>query len=1181
MPAVHGLYSLLRLAHENLSLGKKTQVSGGSLALNQLFLLGGVARDFARHIVIVVPHSKDVSVWSRFIDSTISSLPGERGIRGVVLPYVTLYGADRFVNPALNRRQRLHALSALLESTETIILVTTLQGLAQTTLTKESFQAATVSLSKGMELDQDSFITGVEDLGYTLAASVAEEGQFSVRGGIVDIFPVNQTLPLRLEWTFDRISSLRLFHAADQRSAKAVEKATIVPAFDALTIRSTLKDDAQRLFNVLLEKNIHPSDRDGMVSQFQLGLKFSGFDMFAPLFRPGAKTATAIDYLDPNALFVFPGSESAVFTRYQEHCANLEVACVRDEENGRPTLSVADHFLPMGHARDLLLRSLRRVEFGNPFSAEGVDLCRIEGRVTVEGAPTVSSQGADIFEKWLEIITALQKNQDASIVILTHYDDRFDRIEKLFKHRSVEIKRDTLVLEKFSLEKLVPGCIYLGCGDVAGHIWLQDPGILVISEEALFGVRPRTQRGASQKLKNYLSSFADLKVGDLVVHVQHGIGRYLGLTSLAIAEIASDFLIVEYAGNDKIYLPVDRLSLLQRYSVGGDGVGPASHPLDRLGGGFEKRKSRVQTAVRDMAEELIKIQARRSVAKGMSFSPPDDTYLQFEAAFPYEETEDQLRALQDTEADLLSGKPMDRLVCGDVGFGKTEVALRAAMRTVLEGHQVLVLVPTTVLCFQHFRTFQERLGPFGVKVAQVNRFVKPAGIKEALHGLEKGTVDILVGTHRLLSHDVKPKRLGLLVVDEEQRFGVSHKERLKTLRSSAHILTLTATPIPRTLHMAMLGLRDISIIATPPQDRMAVKTYIAPFDESLVKEAIHQEVRRGGQVFFVHNRIEDIEEMRIFIASLIPGIEVRVGHGQMPEHRLERVIVDFLEGRFQVLLCTTIIESGIDMPHVNTLIVNRADRFGLAQLYQLRGRVGRSNVQAYAYFLTPPVEQVAEDAKKRLDVLAAHQELGAGFQIASYDLELRGAGHLLGDAQSGHASEVGLELYTDLLDEAIQEMRGERHKERIDTEIRIPVSAMIPGSYIQAEAQRLHLYKRLFGTQSDIEIDSIRQEMLDRFGALPDQCLLLLKVARLKQSLSQIGAIRLSAGKSGFELRFGEVSIAQADRLMRVVAMRSEKYRIAPDNRLILSVSIPERPSFALQDLMLNQLAELIDPLVS
>ena len=491
-----------------------------------------------------------------------------------------------------------------------------------------------------------------------------------------------------------------------------------------------------------------------------------------------------------------------------------------------------------------------------------------------------------------------------------------------------------------------------------------------------------------------------------------------------------------------------------------------------------------------------------------------------------------------------------------------------------------MLVPTTVLCYQHYRTFSERLKQVGVSVGQVNRFVDSASTKRALTGLESGSLDILVGTHRILSGDIKPKKLGLIIVDEEQRFGVTHKEKLKQMRAGADVLTLTATPIPRTLHMAMLGLRDISLIATPPNDRVAIKTYVSRFDETLIKEAIEREVQRGGQVFFVHNRVQDIEEVRTFIKSLVPSIEVRVGHGQMREHQLEQVIVDFIEQKFPVLVCTTIIESGIDMPNVNTLIVNQADRFGLAQLYQLRGRVGRSPQQAFAYFLTSGEERLSEDSKRRLEVIAAHQELGAGFQIASHDLEIRGAGNLLGGEQSGHAAEIGLELYTEMLDEAIAEIRGQVRREKVDTEIKIPISALIPNTYIESENHRLQFYKSLFSAETDEDIQAIRQEVHDRYGLPPPEFQRLLRVARLKRLLRVIGATTLSSSIKGFfELKFGSLSERQIDKIAGIEKKQPKKYRLSPDYKLYVYANVPGRPDTAQQDQMLTDLISLLEPI--
>ena len=1180
MTSVYGYGGLVDAIRSEMASGRRVQVAGISPTLAELVLLRLACdqHENPRPIVLIVPTTKDISVWLNFLSTATlgmhSALPQ---FAGALLPFYSSFGNDRFINHSLARRHRLYALEKLRELQSNVVVVTTLQALGQTTIPSVDLQRACVQLRVGDEIDQDRLISELEDLGYTPAATVTDEGTYSVRGGIIDVFSIQRDEPVRIEFIGDTVSSMRVFNATDQKSRGALENLLVVPTYEAITPASSRKDQAQQLFNTLLEQNVPAADRDGMVGQFQQGLKFNGFDMLAPIFRP-TSVATLATFPE-SVVFLFPQSITACFEAYTSHVAAIDLAYQQDQARQRPVLPPASHFVPAASLTAFLDARARVIEFGNPFASERASFLRTEARFVIPGAPMAQSPGAELFDKWIQLFDEVTRQKDGTVALLAQHEEQCERIVNLLKHRGFKPLVDPDLLLKISRDQLKNGSIHVGRGNLSSHAWFEDKVLLLVPEQALFGTPPRKPKPASQKLQNFLNSFADLKVGDLVVHVQHGIGRYTGLTSLVVAGLASDFLLIEYAGGDKVYLPVDRLSLLQRYNSGTESGG--HHALDKLGGlGWERRKAKAKGAIQDMAAQLLKLHAQRSIATLRPYTLPDDEYLKFEAEFPYDETDDQLRAIHDVESDLGAGKPMDRLVCGDVGFGKTEVALRATMRTVLEGSQVLVLVPTTVLCYQHYRTFKQRLENHGVRVSQVNRFVSAAAIKEATEGLAKGNVDVLIGTHRLLSKDIKPRRLGLLVVDEEQRFGVTHKEKLKEVRAGAHVLTLTATPIPRTLHMAMIGMRDISIIATPPPDRMSIKTYIARFDETLIKEAIEHEVRRGGQVFFVHNRVEDIEEMRLFLKALVPFAEVRVGHGQMPEHQLERVIVDFIEQKFQVLLCTTIIESGIDMPNVNTLLVDHADRFGLAQLYQLKGRVGRSNQQAYAYFLTPAEDRLSDEGRKRLDVLAAHQELGAGFQIASHDLELRGAGNLLGGEQSGHASAVGLELYTEMLEDAIHSLRGEPVQERLDTEIKLPLSAFIAPAYVPAESQRLQLYKRLFASESDGELRALRQEMEDRFGGLPDEVGLLFKVARLKQQLKQISALRLTSGKGVCEIRFAPLADSMIDRILAVMARQPGLYKLAPDNRLLLFLETPAKPSLAEQEAMLTILSGLVAPLV-
>ncbi len=1181
MTSVFGYRGLIETIGACLDRGRRVQIAGASTVLNELIAASLACGNSEAHspLIIVVPTAKDMSPWLSFVGNVASNL-SPRGLhcRTAVLPAYSSYGNDRFINHSLSRRQRVYALAQLKDRLSPLIVVTTLQALAQTTLPESEVSRSCLKVTTNSEFDQDRLIADLEDLGYLPSATVDEEGSYAVRGGIVDVFPVNLQLPIRIDFIGDLISSIRSFDPADQRSIENREAAVIFPAYEVLTPAKNRKEHTQALFNHLLEQEVAAVDRDGIVHQFQQGVKFHGFDMLAPIFRQTSVSTLAA--IDSGTTLFFPQSIGACVEAYRTYFQRINDHFQVDVDKKLGVLAPDKHFVSPDYLESTVAQLKRCIECGNPYASEAAEFLRLEARFVLPGAPLAKSEGAELFEKWLEAISRVVADGNGVVALIAQHEEQRERIVNLLNHRGFKPKLEPEIFLQIAVNSNKSAGIYVGPGSLSSHIWFEDQGCLVLPEQVLFGIPPRRPKPASQKLQNYLNSFADLKVGDLVVHVQHGIGRYTGLTTLTVAGLSNDFLLIEYAGGDKVYLPVDRLSLLQRYSSGSDAVG--HHVLDKLGGlGWEKRKAKAKGAIQDMAEKLLRLHAQRSLASIKPFNQPDDEYLKFEAEFAYDETEDQLRAIHDVEADLSAGKPMDRLVCGDVGFGKTEVALRAAMRTVLEGGQVLVLVPTTVLCYQHYRLFKTRLESHGVRVAQVNRFVSAAATKEATEGLKIGTVDVLIGTHRLLSKDVKPKKLGLLVVDEEQRFGVSHKEKLKELRAGAHILTLTATPIPRTLHMAMVGMRDISIIATPPQDRMAVKTYVARFDEALIKEAIEHEIRRGGQVFFVHNRVEDIEQVRLFLKALIPGADIRIGHGQMAEHQLERVILDFIEQRFQVLLCTTIIESGIDMPNVNTLIVNHAERFGLAQLYQLRGRVGRSNQQAYAYFLTPPEERLSEDGRKRLDVLAAHQELGAGFQIASYDLELRGAGNLLGGEQSGHAAAVGLELYTEMLEDAIQALRGAAVPERIDTEIKLPVTALIPVTYIPPETQRLQMYKKLFACETDMELRALKQELQDRYGPLPAPAALLIKVARLKQQLKSIGALRVSTGRGVCEIKFAPLGDRMIDTILGIIARQPGKYKLAPDHRLLLYLDVPANPSVDDQENLIAELTKLITPLIA
>jgi transcription-repair coupling factor (superfamily II helicase) len=683
-------------------------------------------------------------------------------------------------------------------------------------------------------------------------------------------------------------------------------------------------------------------------------------------------------------------------------------------------------------------------------------------------------------------------------------------------------------------------------------------GLALLTDAEIFGSAPaRRARKRQRPEATGLSTLRDLRPGDFVIHVDHGVGKYLGLSRLVLHGVDGDYVHLEYQGGDKLYLPIYRLNLLQAYK------GPASAAkLDKLGGTrWDRAKQRVKDAVLALAHELLATQARRKSQPGFALPEPDEHFRAFEASFPYEETPDQERAIVDVLGDLQKDTPMDRLVCGDVGFGKTEVAVRAAFLTVLAKKQVAVLVPTTVLAEQHGMTFKERLGPQGVTVEVISRFRSTKELAELVRRLQAGDIDVVVGTHRMLSSDIAFRDLGLLVVDEEHRFGVKHKERIKQFKAEVHVLTLTATPIPRTMHMAMVGMRDLSIIQTPPADRSAIKTEVTRFDEELIAEAIRKELTRGGQVFVVHNRVRSIQAMAELVQRLVPEARVGIGHGQMTPEALEKIMVDFIHRELNVLVCTAIIESGIDIPSANTMIVNRADTFGLAQLHQIRGRIGRGRERAYAYLLLPRSDRITKDAAERLSVLKRFSELGSGFSLATFDLDLRGAGDLLGSDQSGHIAAVGYELYTELLAEAVEQAKGQKAGAHVEPEIKLPVAAVLPESYVPEPMQRLAFYQRLTQAASDAAVFDIAGEIEDLYGAAPDEVKNLAEVMVIRRRLMTLGAVQLTADVIDGEARAGVAFLPDAavdrEELARRLVIEPKRYRLLPSGKLVITVPLP------------------------
>jgi len=899
------------------------------------------------------------------------------------------------------------------------VVVLPVAAALQRVLPRRTFSEASCYLVAGEDFDRDDLLARLVKMGYANVPLVEDRGTFAVRGGILDIFPPNLTAPVRIEFFGDTVETIRAFDPLTQRSLHPVEELVLLPSREILLTDEVLADIAPRLKQCCDDLDIGADRRRGCLTDLQNSVYFHGVEYLQPLLHPGLETI--FDYA-PGALLVMLDPEairSAIAGFAEEIAAGVEKGRAAALPHSPPEELFLDgaafNSIVAGHSRlelsGLTISSVEDQFLTLTSALTSISIpCQDNGDLRVTVSKETSHALTQLSRKlrgWLD--------SGQRVMVVCHQRPQAERLRELLAPYGIPCSiSETSFIEAASAP--IGTAVVLQMGDISRGFRLPEGRLVLIAEEELFGRRVR-RRGVSEvRKKQILASLAELKPGDFMVHIDHGIGRYHGLQHISVGGVGGDFLLLEYSGGDKLYLPVDRLGLVQRY-VGPEGSQPG---LDKLGGsGWEKSKGKARKNIEELAGELLEIYARRQVCEGFSFSPPDEMYREFEASFAWEETPDQLSAIQDVLADMQHSRPMDRLVCGDVGYGKTEVALRGAVKAALDGKQVGVLVPTTILAQQHYETFHERLKDYPITVEVLSRFRTPKEQKATLERLKKGDTDIVIGTHRLLQKDVAFKDLGLLIIDEEQRFGVKDKERLKAFRAVVDVMTLTATPIPRTLYMSMMGIRDLSIIDTPPVDRLAVKTFVARFSEELIREAVLRELRRGGQVFFVHNRVQTIAKRAELLAQLVPEAKIAVGHGQMDEHELEKVMLGFMHGETNLLLCTTIIESGLDIPTVNTMIVENAHEMGLAQLYQLRGRIGREKQKAYCYLYFPswmrrggeklakkaelispddhPEKEISEDAVRRLSALEEFTELGSGFRLAMRDLEIRGAGELLGD----------------------------------------------------------------------------------------------------------------------------------------------------------------------------------------
>jgi transcription-repair coupling factor (superfamily II helicase) len=991
--------------------------------------------------------------------------------------------------------QRMKTLRRAAEARASVIIAP-IQGLQRKTPSQKALFSALIRIEKEKEQDRERLVRNIIALGYSRVEMVEERGEMSLRGGIMDIYPIDQENPVRIEFFGDRVESIRTFDTESQQSAMQVEEAVIPPL---------LEQGEGTIFDYL------PSSTPLIVDS-PLEAEREAEEFWEQLKRVGKEDR----YLPSDIVTAMIGR--------------------------RPRVAIGGW--EFSHPQGRVVPRVNSLAFSN---------AEISRRIKAEGLTFLTREVQGLLKAgWAVYITAQTTGQGKRLVEL---------LEDLGVQATAK--------DSFPLHPLKEGGrLAVVLGDLKAGFRLPSEKLAVVTEEEIFGLKRRA--GHSKRTQPIpFSTFEDLKQGAHVVHVDYGIGLYQGLVRLDVAGgdplvkaeggplasgplaragVANDYLLIEYEGGDRLYIPVDRFNLVHKYI----GTSEGTPRLDRLGGQYWGRtKKRVRRAIEEAARELVEIYAARKAFDGFSFSPSDAYFKGFEAAFAYEETPDQGEAIEQVMADMEEPRPADRLICGDVGYGKTEVAIRAAFKAALDNKQAAVLVPTTVLAQQHYLTFTSRLRGYPVVVESLSRFKSRADQQEILERLEQGKIDIIIGTHRLLRPDVSFRDLGLLIIDEEHRFGVSHKERLKEMKRLVDCITLTATPIPRTLQMSLLRIRDLSLINTPPPNRQSIRTYLINFDEGVIKEAILNEVNRGGQVFFVHNRVKDIDAVASLLRRLVPGARLAIAHGQMRGRALEGVMMRFVQGEIDLLVCTSIIESGLDIPNANTIIINHAERFGLADLYQLRGRVGRATARAYAYLICPPRQHLSREALRRLTAIQELTELGSGFRLAMRDLEIRGAGNLLGHVQSGHIAEVGFELYNALLEQAMREIKGEKRVERVNPEIHIPVQAFIPADYIASDNQRLIFYKRLSVLEDEQEIEEIKRELQDRFGPLPPSLVNLLEVIRLKIWLSTFSVKRFEFRDNRAVLTFEPESAISSEKVVNLIKQEGSKYRLTPDMQLI------------------------------
>jgi transcription-repair coupling factor (superfamily II helicase) len=1119
----------------HLSLGAGRRRVSGLTATARSLYLPLMARAAKQLVIIVVADNKAAEALEPMLKAGCELTGAIDPARVVRLPAHDVLPFENLSPHPDLQEQRAAALWKLATGAVDI-LIAPVEAAALKLFDREYYAGLAVTLRRGEEVDVEVLTGHLASVGYTQMDLVEMPGQFTRRGGILDVYSPEQDRPVRIEFFGDEIETIRKFDPETQRSQSGLDETQLLPLTETPVTERLLAAVHARLSR----QRIEGEDEEMAAEAAAAGgvSVFPGWEFFSAV--AGAEKSL-LSLPAKCALFV---DEPAMVRNQIERWWNKVEQ--RHERSGIGSLIRPEDIYLRPEILQAQLESHMGLDIDQLGAVDVLDEDTTLGEIELSTRPTLRFHGS--IPALTEQLKSLMQTETRIVLAAPNQGD-VERLATVLREYQVPYRLGSRTIRPGG-ETVLDEASYLA-GDLRVPIIVRTPlsagvsfadvnlilfGANDLSDDADVAARPEPKKS---KTAAFVSDFRDLAVGDYVVHVEHGIAQYQGLKEIVQDGLSVEFMILEFAEAAKLYVPLTRLDLIQKYRSTDTGPAPV---LNRLGSQqWAKTKARVRKAMQDMTAELLKLYAERTTAQGTAFSKDNEFQREFEGSFDYNETEDQLSAIRAIKYDMESATPMDRLLCGDVGYGKTEVAMRAAFKAVQDGKQVAVLTPTTILSFQHFETFKKRFSQFPINIEMISRFRTPKEQKLIVEKVETGKVDILIGTHRLLSKDIRFQDLGLLVVDEEQRFGVRHKERLKQMRKEIDVLAMSATPIPRTLHMSLVGLRDMSVIETPPKDRMAIQTVVAKFDEKIVRSAVEVELERGGQVYFVHNRVESIYDIASRIRELVPAARVAVGHGQMGETELEKVMLAFMNHEFDVLVATTIIENGLDIPMANTILINRADRHGLSELYQLRGRVGRSNRRAYAYLLIPSENELTEIARRRLAALKEFSDLGAGFKIAALDLELRGAGNMLGGEQSGHIEAVGFELYTSMLEAAVKEMKGESSEERPATQLNLGIALRIDESYVPEENQRLRLYKKIAGAASEAAVAEVRAELEDRYGAPPDATVFLLEAAMLRLECEHLGIAQVDRKRGELQIRFMENAAVDPQHLMRLVARNAKR----------------------------------------